>query len=75
MPKLPVITPCKLLKVLVRLGFHIHHQSGSHVNVRHHIKNHLHIVIPMHSRDLAPKTLKSILTQAEITIEEFVDLV
>jgi len=34
----------------------------------------LHIVIPMHARDLAPKTLKSILIQAKISVEELVDL-
>ena len=74
MPKLPVITPRKLLKVLLRVDFYIHHQSGSHVNLKHHTKNHLHIVVPIHSRDLAPKTLKSVLQQAEITVEDFVDL-
>ncbi len=70
MPKLPVITPRKLLKILQSAGFYIHHQSGSHVNLRHPSKSHLHIVIPFHSRDLAQKTLKSILIQAEMTVVE-----
>ncbi len=74
MPKLPVITPRKLLKILQFAGFYIHHQSGSHVNLRHPSKSHLHIVIPLHSRDLAPKTLKSILIQAEITVAELIRL-
>ena len=74
MPKLPRITPRKLLKILLRLGFFIHHQSGSHVNLRHNFKNHLHIVIPLHSRELAPKTLKSILVQTEVTPKELIDL-
>ncbi|MEQ1561637.1 MAG: type II toxin-antitoxin system HicA family toxin [Nitrospira sp.] len=34
MPKLPRITPRKLLRILLKLGFYVHHQSGSHVNLR-----------------------------------------
>ena len=70
MPKLPVLSAKKLLRILLRFGLYIHHQTGSHVNLRHATKSHIHIVIPIHGRNLAPKTLKSILIQAEITIEE-----
>jgi predicted RNA binding protein YcfA (HicA-like mRNA interferase family) len=74
MPKLPRITSRKLLQALVRAGFYVHHQTGSHVNLRHATKTHLHVVIPRHSGDLAPKTTKSIIVQAELTVEEFVAL-
>jgi predicted RNA binding protein YcfA (HicA-like mRNA interferase family) len=74
MPKIPPITPKKLLRVLLRAHFYIHHQRGSHVNLRHVTKTHLHVVVPNHGRDLAPKTLRSILIQAEITPEEFIIL-
>lgn len=74
MPKLPVLTPRKLLKAFLKKGFFVHHQSGSHVNLRHIQKHHLHIVIPFHSRDIAPKTLKSILVQAEISVKDLVDI-
>ncbi|OHA20296.1 MAG: hypothetical protein A2836_01050 [Candidatus Taylorbacteria bacterium RIFCSPHIGHO2_01_FULL_45_63] len=74
MPKLPVLTPRKLLKIFIKTGFYIHHQSGSHANLRHVSKRHLHVVIPIHSRDLAPKTLKSILVQAEISAQELKDI-
>ncbi|OHA24331.1 MAG: hypothetical protein A3B11_02095 [Candidatus Taylorbacteria bacterium RIFCSPLOWO2_01_FULL_44_26] len=74
MPKLPVLTPRKLLKVFLKTGFYIHHQSGSHLNLRHANKRHLHIVIPIHSRDMAPKTLKSILAQAEISVKDLLDI-
>lgn len=75
MPKLPRITSKKVLAVLLRVGFYIHHQTGSHINLRHNIKSHLHIIIPMHSKkDLAPKTLKSIIIQSELTIEEFIKI-
>jgi len=74
MPKLPRITSRKLLQVLLRSGFYIHHQTGSHANLRHNSKLHLHLVVPRHSGDLAPKTIKSIISQAEMTVEEFVSL-
>jgi predicted RNA binding protein YcfA (HicA-like mRNA interferase family) len=74
MPKLPRITARKLLQALQHAGFYIHHQTGSHANLRHGTKTHLHIVVPRHAGDLAPKTLKSILSQAELTVEEFIAL-
>lgn len=74
MTKLPRITPKKLLRVLLRAGFYIHHQTGSHVNLRHETKTHLRIVVPRHGGDMAPKTLKSVLSQAEMTTEEFLAL-
>lgn len=74
MPKLPRITPKKALAALQRASFYVHHQTGSHVNLRHNTKSHLHIVIPMHDRDLALKTLKSIISQSEITLEEFLKI-
>jgi len=74
MPKLPRITARRVMRALLRAGFYLHHQTGSHANLRHHQKTHLHIVIPQHSGDLALKTVKSIIVQAELTIEEFVAL-
>lgn len=74
MPKLSRISSRKLLQILLRAGFYIHHQTGSHANLRHHTKIHLHVVVPRHSGDLAPKTVKSIISQAEMTVEEFAEL-
>jgi predicted RNA binding protein YcfA (HicA-like mRNA interferase family) len=70
MPKLPRLTPKNLLRVLLRAGFYVHHQTGSHANLRHATKEHLRIVVPRHGGELAPKTLKSILFQAEMTVED-----
>jgi predicted RNA binding protein YcfA (HicA-like mRNA interferase family) len=74
MARLPRIGSRKLLQALVRGGFYIHHQTGSHVNLRHSEKTHLHVVVPSHSGDLAPKTLKSIIVQAELTVEDLIEL-
>jgi predicted RNA binding protein YcfA (HicA-like mRNA interferase family) len=74
MPRLPRINSRRLLQVLLRAGFYIHHQTGSHANMRHSQKTHLHVVVPRHLGDLAPKTLKSIIIQAEMTVEELIEL-
>lgn len=74
MTKLPRLSSRKVLKALLRANFYIHHQTGSHVNLRHAIEKHYSIVIPLHKKDLAPKTLKSIIFQAGLTVEEFIKL-
>jgi predicted RNA binding protein YcfA (HicA-like mRNA interferase family) len=54
---------------LKRLGFDFVRQTGSH---RHYVKGSLHPCVPMH-REIKPKTLQSILKQAEITVEELLE--
>jgi predicted RNA binding protein YcfA (HicA-like mRNA interferase family) len=72
--RLPVLKPREVLRALQRAGFEINHQSGSHVQLRHPEKPHLRITVPRHDRfDLPIFVLKSILRQAELTVEEFLD--
>lgn len=71
-PRLPVLKPREVLRALQRAGFEVHHQSGSHVQLRLPEKPHLRVTIPRHDRfDLPIPVLKSILRQAEVTVEEF----
>lgn len=75
MSVLPVLKPRRVLRALMRAGFVIHHQSGSHAQLRHPLKPHLHVTIPRHDRfDLPRSVLRSILRQAELTEEEFLKL-
>jgi len=70
--RLPVLKPKEVLRALLRAGFEIHHQAGSHVQLRHPAKPHLRVTIPRHDRfDLPAPVLKSVLKQAEMTVEEF----
>ena len=57
------------VKALRRLGFTITRQDGSHIRLS---KGGLHVTVPNH-RALLPKTLQSILRQANVTVEEFVE--
>jgi len=74
MPKLPRIPSTLLLKPLTRAGFYKLHQTGSHIQLRHPHKTHLRITIPFKRKDLAPKTLKTIIRQADLSVEEFIKL-
>ncbi len=75
MSRLPVLKSKKVLKTLLRAGFYIHHQRGSHIQLRHSSKSHLRITIPSHTHfDLPAAVISSILKQAEISKKEFINL-
>ena len=71
MPKLPILKPRKVSKALERAGFILARQKGSH---RIYIKDRLGVMIPYHNKDLKPKTLKHIIKQSGLEIEEFIRL-
>ncbi len=73
MPRLPKIGSDKIIKILLHSGFYVYHQRGSHINFRHETKTHLRVVVPSSRRELAPKTLKSIMAQSELTAEDLKD--
>jgi len=69
--KLPRVTGDKVVRALKRGGFEEIKTRGSHHYLYHEQKDRL-VSVPVHmGKIIAPKTLKSILKQAEITIEEF----
>ncbi len=70
MPKIPVITSKKLMKILRSLGFQQDHITGSHF-VLYHPKIQKRAVVPRHLKDLPKGTLMSILREAGIGKEEF----
>jgi len=73
-PRLPVLKPKEVLKALLKAGFELHHQTGSHAQLRHPGKPHLRVTVPRHDRfDLPLPVLKSILRQAELSVEEFLE--
>ncbi|OGG87565.1 hypothetical protein A3B87_02380 [Candidatus Kuenenbacteria bacterium RIFCSPHIGHO2_02_FULL_39_13] len=66
MPKLPVIKPRELIRRLVKFGFVIDHQTGSHV-VMYSAANHKRAVIPIHTKELPAGTLLAILREGGIS--------
>lgn len=75
MPKIPPIKAKIVVKVLLKASFYKHHQTGSHIQLRHRKEIHLRVTIPRHDRfDLPPFVISSILKQANLTKEEFLKL-
>lgn len=71
MPKLPVLRSKELIRVLIKLGFYKHHQVGSHAQFKH--PDGRRVTVPIHSgKDIGRKTLKGIIDDINITIEEFI---
>ncbi len=73
MPKLPSITPQKVIKVLEKSGFILDRTKGSH-HIYYHPKTKRRVVVPLHKKDLPRGTLLEILRQAGMTKAELRDL-
>lgn len=73
MPKLPAITPNRLVKIIKKLGFQLDHKTGSHF-IFYNPKTKKRAVVPIHPKDLLKGTLMSILKEAGITRKDFEDL-
>ena len=72
MPKLPSLKPREVVKKLKKLGFIKHHQVGSHLTMKHP-ETKQRAVIPMHLKDVKRGTLASILREAGIDRELFLE--
>jgi predicted RNA binding protein YcfA (HicA-like mRNA interferase family) len=74
MPRLPTVTPRRLIQALESVGFEIDHQTGSHVVLRR-VSDGARVVVPWHNRDLGRGITLRIIKSAGLTREEFEDLV
>lgn len=71
--KLPRIPAAKVVKALEKAGFVCARQSGSHKIYKN--KEGKRVTVPYHSRKiLHPKVLKSILRDANLTVEKLKEL-
>ena len=72
MTKLPTdIKPKSAAKALEKLGFGKSKGKGSHVRFRHHDGRGTQI--PMHSKPIPKGTLRKILRDADIPLEDFLN--
>jgi predicted RNA binding protein YcfA (HicA-like mRNA interferase family) len=67
--KLSAIKPRKVVKILKKFGFEVKRQTGSHVRLIH--PDGRATTVAVHNRDLPKGTLRAILKQSEISLEEF----
>lgn len=71
--KLPRVTAAETIRVLEKVGFFLARQSGSHKIYKNAAGKR--VTVPYHSgKVLHPKILKSILRDADLSLEEFIDL-
>lgn len=71
MPSLPVAKPRQVIAALEKAGFVQMRQRGSHLRLK---RGNLSVTVPIHPGDLPPSVLRSILRQAHMTPEEFLEL-
>jgi len=69
-PKLPAATAKDLVRIAEGLGFMFRRQHGSHaIYVRQ--SDQARVVIPMHTGEVKRKTLRAIIQDLKISVEEF----
>lgn len=73
MSKLPVLSGKELCKLLSILGFEIDHQTGSHIILRQNNYSFRRLTVPNH-KEIAKGTLRKIIRESGLTLDEFLDL-
>lgn len=71
MPKLPQVKPRQIEGVLIKRGFLARKAKGSHVVFRH--PDGRRTVVPVHNRPVRTGTLKAILRQSKISLQDFLE--
>jgi predicted RNA binding protein YcfA (HicA-like mRNA interferase family) len=70
---LPQVSGREAVGALAKIGYEKDRQKGSHIVLRQTAYPHLRLVVPDH-KEIAKGTLRAIIKQAGLTIEEFNDL-
>ena len=71
--KLPTdLSDQELVKVLLRVGFVVNRQRGSHIILRRG-SPYARVVVPDH-KQVRPGTLRQILNEAGVTVEQLLEL-
>jgi predicted RNA binding protein YcfA (HicA-like mRNA interferase family) len=65
-----VLSGKQVCKILGKMGYHKDHQTGSHITLRQENYPHRRLTVPDH-KELAKGTLRAIVRQAGLTIDEF----
>ena len=73
MSTLPVVSARDVLKAFEQVGYAVSHQTGSHIILRRIDPPFRHLSIPNH-REIAKGTLRGLIRDAGLTVEQFVAL-
>lgn len=72
--RLPSVTARQAIRALERAGFVVSRTSGSHCRLIHSRDAARKVTVPVHTGDLRRGTLRGIIAQAGLTVEEFIAL-
>ncbi len=72
MAKLPVVKGDEAIKAFGRVGFSLDHWSGGHAILYH--ADGRHLSIPGGKRELKAGTLRTLIRKADLTADEFTEL-
>ena len=70
MSVLPSVSGREVVKALPRFGYEHDHQRGSHIILREATYPHRRILVPDH-KEVARGTLRSIIRETGLTVDEF----
>ncbi len=73
MSALPVVSGRDVVKALGKIGYVLDRQRGSHMILRQKTQPHRRLTVPDH-QEVARGTLRAIIRQSGLTVEEFNDL-
>jgi predicted RNA binding protein YcfA (HicA-like mRNA interferase family) len=71
---LPRISGREAVSAFRKLGYEVDRQRGSHIILRHTLPPHRRLTVPDH-RELAKGTIRALIREAGITVEDFIALV
>jgi predicted RNA binding protein YcfA (HicA-like mRNA interferase family) len=73
-PKMPVVSGEHLIQALAKFGYQVVRQKGSHVRLRHPTDTQRQAVtVPLH-KEIAFGTLRRILRDARISVDELLSV-
>lgn len=72
-PELGNVRPAHVVSALVKAGLVVKRQTGSHV-IMYKPGTPRPVTVPMHRKDLPIGTIRAIIRQAGLTVDEFVNL-
>lgn len=68
---MPIISGKQLVKALLKIGYYIRSQQGSHIHLRHPLYPPLTI---LNHKEVARGTLRAIVHQIGFSLEDFLEL-
>lgn len=71
--KLPAVSGSDTVRAFRQTGYEFDHQHGSHIILRHTDPPYRRLTVPNH-KELAKGTLRALIREAGLTVDEFAEL-